>query len=108
MKIFLTSIRDLFTRTYDFRGVSSRADFWYAMLFYLIYTISIIYINEYYRHYYFDWALLYFIFYTAIPYLSLVVRRIRNIDKFNWEVLLTIVGCVPYLFGFLYFASWYL
>ena len=107
MKTFLTSIRDLFTRTYDFRGVSSRADFWWAILLCAIGVIVYTTVMEIYNHYYFQWAYLFFIVYTSISYLSLTVRRLRNIGKFNWEVLLTIVGCTPYLFGFMYFATWF-
>ena len=107
MKTFFSSIRDLFTRTYDFRGVSSRADFWYAILLDVIYTIAIIFIHEIYNHYYLDWAMIFFIFYTALPYSSLTIRRFRSIGKFNWEVLLTIAGCTPYLFGFLFFSVWF-
>lgn len=73
------AIRAYFSNYFNFSGRASRSEFWWAMLFVtLISLIPIVNII---------WSLA-----TIIPSLSLTVRRLHDINRSGWHVLL---GLLP-------------
>ena len=85
---FKEAIKLFFTRYADFHGRSRRSEYWWAYLFTLIAStaIAIIYIDISWL-----WSLI-----TLVPNLSLAVRRMHDIGKSGWWLL---IGFVPLVGG---------
>ena len=105
---FLEAIQSGFKNVVNFSGRASRSEYNYWLLFLLILQISVTIIdppNPQVSRSFSDnplnsrlFSFIYFVF--IIPSTSLVIRRIHDIGKSGWYVLLpfTIIGIFPYYY----------
>ena len=87
-------------RAFDFRGVASRLEYWSFSLINsaVVLLLSLgIWAEEGQTAWYFGYAILAFIALTAIPYLSVSVRRFRDVTGTGWFVLLYPLLYTPFI-----------
>ena len=96
MNIF-KSIQSSLARYFIFTGRSTRNDFWYFLLFYLVFVLgadqidnsfdhlnTLIYISDYFE----SGLTLVVIFLFFLPWLTLSVRRLTDIGESGWLMLI--------------------
>lgn len=100
--IILDAYKKFWTNYFKFSGRSRRSDYWCAMLITIVLSFvlvnlgrSIAFLMPFYN---------FFSFMSFIPTLSLNVRRLHDIGKRGWYV---IVSAVP-LLGIILLAVWFL
>ena len=89
----INSVINCFNKYFDFETRSSRMEFWYWQLFRILMFLSITYIES------FGLSGLLFIsnFIFIIPEIAVSIRRLHDINKSGWWILLTftIIGIIP-------------
>jgi len=89
----INSVINCFNKYFDFETRSSRKEFWYWQLFRILMFLSITYIES------FGLSGLLFIsnFIFIIPEIAVSIRRLHDINKSGWWILLTftIIGIIP-------------
>ena len=89
----INSVINCFNKFFDFETRSSRKEFWYWQLFRILMFLSITYIES------FGLSGLLFItnFIFIIPEIAVSIRRLHDINKSGWWILLTftIIGIIP-------------
>ncbi|HOY70390.1 MAG TPA: DUF805 domain-containing protein [Methylotenera sp.] len=87
---FLTAIKTCFQKYADFSGRASRPEFWWFYLFfYLIYFVCILLafmVSDVFFIVFFG-----FVFVIFLPWLAAGARRMHDVNKSAWWVLLTFV-----------------
>jgi uncharacterized membrane protein YhaH (DUF805 family) len=100
---FITSIKTCFVKYVDFTGRASRSEFWYFTLFILIISICVEIVDASLAGQNF-WSYdgfgpVYWIFNVLIflPSLAVGIRRLHDINKSGWWLLLffTVIGIIP-------------
>ena len=76
MKYLFKSYKNTWTRAFDFRGRTSRREYWWAYLAYFICYLLTSYIHVSVMY---SYSLIFF-----IPYCSLTIRRLRDVGK-SWQ-----------------------
>ena len=102
--IFFKSIKLFFINYSNFKGISSRSEFWYAQLFLIIMGLITTAIDQTFFKYLLTGSPLNDIFniITIVPIYSLSCRRLHDIGKSGWWVLLqlTIIGVIPLIYWY--------
>ena len=100
---FITSIKTCFVKYVDFTGRASRSEFWYFTLFILIISICVEIVDASLAGQNF-WSYdgfgpVYWVFNVLIflPSLAVGIRRLHDINKSGWWLLLffTVIGIIP-------------
>jgi len=75
----------------EFNGRAQRAEYWYFALFHTIILITLMYIDSLT-----GLDLLYFIYFLAtfIPAIAVAVRRLHDIGKSGWWILITFIPLI--------------
>ena len=100
---FVESVEIFFKKYLIIDGRASRSEFWYAMLFITLFTISLDFIEMILLNKeYLDLMILSSIFTLIIlmPSITLTARRLHDINMSGWWqlILITIIGTIPLLF----------
>lgn len=96
MKKIFSAYLDMWKRTMDFKGVTNRADFWFAFLVHAVITVLlflisyIIVINTFFLPVFL--FPLGYIFVSFLSFVSLCMRRLHDAGKSRWWVLLIFFG----------------
>ena len=90
---FTNSVISCFNKYFDFETRSSRKEFWYWQLFRILMFLSITYLES------LGLSGLLFIsnFIFLIPEIAVSIRRLHDLNKSGWWILLTltIIGIIP-------------
>ncbi len=93
---FTNSVISCFNKYFDFETRSSRKEFWYWQLFRILMFLSITYLES------LGLSGLLFIsnFIFLIPEIAVSIRRLHDINKSGWWILLTItiIGIIPLIY----------
>ena len=76
----IEAYKKLWTRAFDFRGRSTRSDYWWAVLANLLVSYALLALGSYIAEAFLGIYYLY-IFAALIPGLSLVIRRVHDAGK---------------------------
>ena len=103
---FYNSIESCFFRYFDFKGRSSRSEFWYFVLFITVVGLTFDYFDARILGVpyldYDGYGVLGSIFtlITVIPGLSVNIRRLHDINRTGWWVLLSFtgIGLIPLIY----------
>mgnify|MGYP002826278121 FL=1 len=92
----INSVINCFNKYFDFETRSSRKEFWYWQLFRILMFLSITFVESLGLN-----GLLFisnFIF--IIPEIAVSIRRLHDINKSGWWILLTftIIGIIPLIY----------
>ena len=89
----INSVTACFVRYFDFEGRSSRAEFWHWQLFRVLLFLSLTFLETVL----FSGLNFTFNLFLLIPEISVSIRRLHDINKSGWWVLmvLTIIGFIP-------------
>ena len=102
--IFFKSIKLFFINYANFKGISSRSDFWYAQLFLIAMGLITTIVDQTFFKYTLTGSPVNDIFniMTIVPIYSLSCRRLHDIGKSGWWVLLqlTIIGAIPLIYWY--------
>ena len=96
----VTAIKICFQKYFVIKGRASRSEYWWFVLFDLIFTVSCEVIDLSLGYSYYDYGPFFFIsFITVIPIITAGIRRLHDVNKSGWWVLisLTIIGLIPLL-----------
>tara|TARA_Y100000591_G_scaffold184956_1_gene159658 strand:+ start:75 stop:470 length:396 start_codon:yes stop_codon:yes gene_type:complete len=92
----INSVINCFNKYFDFETRSSRKEFWYWQLFRILMFLSITFIES------LGLSGLLFIsnFIFIIPEFAVSIRRLHDINKSGWWILLTftIIGIIPLIY----------
>ena len=92
----INSVISCFNKYFDFETRSSRKEFWYWQLFRILMFLSITYLES------LGLSGLLFIsnFIFLIPEIAVSIRRLHDINKSGWWILLTItiIGIIPLIY----------
>ena len=100
---FATAIRSFWSRFRDFKGRSSRAEYWLVQLFLVVTNLAVAFIDLALMGWDVDRFIanggggivgLVWILVTIVPALALLVRRLHDTGKSGWLALL---GFIPFL-----------
>ena len=101
---FWMSIKSVFINYTNFSGRASRSEYWYFTLFYIILGIAIEILDNAFFGYSdfggpFNWLMTVILF---LPSLSVSCRRLHDINKSGWWLLLflTIIGIILLFFWY--------
>lgn len=89
---FTEAVRSAFTRTGDFRGRSSRSEYWYFLLLNLMIQISTFALDYAGTYPWFSVAAAIWSLVALVPSLSLYVRRLRDGGYSQWMSLFLLAG----------------
>ena len=87
-------------RAFDFRGVASRTEYWSFVLPNSTIVLCLllgIWVEEGAIAWVFGYAILVILALTAVPYLSVSIRRFRDVTGTGWFALLIPLQCTPFL-----------
>ena len=87
----------------DFNGRASRTEYWMFFLFCIIFSLLIGFTSGFVGHFIGDWfpALINLLFtlVTFVPSIAVAIRRMHDIGRSGWWILVPIVGfvflCLP-------------
>ena len=100
---FLTSLKTCFQKFSDFKGRASRSEFWYFMLFYYGVSFFLIFMSGVLNS---DTlaglGLLFYFIIGLIPALAVCVRRLHDINKTGFAVLVQLIPII----GIIIFIVW--
>ena len=96
---FVDAVKSGFTGYVDFRGRSSRSEYWWFLLFYIIVIIALSILDIS------GAGVLVAVGYLAflLPTIAVQVRRLHDIDRSGWWILITFVPIV----GAIVLLVWY-
>ena len=97
MKSFFDYYLLCWRKAFNFKGKSTRAEYWSFFIINFIINIALIYIGSVTSQEIMYIAIIYFAA-SVIPYASAVVRRIRDTGKNLWVLLLALI---PYIGQFI-------
>lgn len=92
---FMEAVKSFFSRYVDFQGRSSRSEYWWPLLFMIIvYVVGVLLAAAVPIL-----GILVLIFYLAIiiPSIAVSIRRLHDLDKSGWWILLSLVPIVSLL-----------
>ena len=105
---FVESIKTCFSKYFVFSGRATRSEFWYFYLFWIIGIFLVLYgdivLNpELLENNETGPLEIIFILVTLIPYLSVNIRRLHDVNRSGWWFLipLTIIGIIPFYYWIL-------
>lgn len=80
---FIDAVKTCFVKYASFEGVASRSEYWWWTLFYFLAVLGSLFISP----------VLYFILLLGLlmPTLAVGVRRLHDIDKSGWWLLVSLV-----------------
>lgn len=90
--MMITAYKEMFTRFADFNGRSTRSSYWYAALMNIIISLALSLLSNYVGILGIISALYSIV--LIIPGLSMTVRRLRDIGKSPWWILISLVPLV--------------
>lgn len=92
---FFTAIKTCFAKYADFTGRATRSEFWWFVLFLFLADLVLFAVLH----------LLWYVFTIAVflPRLAVAVRRLHDIDRSGWWVLIALVPLV----GWIVLLIWY-
>ena len=107
--LFFEAVESAFKKYFKFSGRSLRSEFWYFVLFIFIIDFLLIFLDalildiawqDLYYSEEVGYLGLIFGFVTIIPYISVTARRLHDVNRSGWWMLipLTIVGIIPFLY----------
>ncbi len=76
-----------------FEGRARRSEYWYFILFYFLFAIAIAWISNFVQ---FPTLYLLFILGSVIPNISVGVRRMHDVNKSGWYILIPIYNLILY------------
>ena len=87
---------EFWKRAFDFKGVASRPQYWYAVLinFVILFVLSLIFAGTTDEGFGSDWISTIYSLIILIPSLSITVRRLHDINKSGWFYLLELIPLV--------------
>jgi len=94
------AVKNFYTQYSDFSSRSRRSEYWWAMLYVLIGEIALIYIFTFLNSDFEVFFSIASLFLFTLPTLSLSVRRLHDVDKSGWYLLL---GFIPIIGGVILF-----
>ena len=98
MATMIDAYKSFWTRSFDFKGVTNRPDYWWAYLAYLIFLVLLAILSEVADV--FSALLVFYVIAGAIPNLSIQIRRTRDMGK-SWQWifinLIPIIGPIWYI-----------
>tara|TARA_B100000700_G_C14723381_1_gene704816 strand:- start:263 stop:592 length:330 start_codon:yes stop_codon:yes gene_type:complete len=98
MPTMIDAYKSFWTRSFDFKGVTNRPDYWWAYLAYLIVLVFLAILSELADL--FSALLVFYVIAGAIPNLSIQIRRVRDMGK-GWQWifinLIPIIGPIWYI-----------
>lgn len=98
---FFEAIQMCFKKCFDFSGRSSRSElWWWLLLTNLLYMILVILFGE--TGVIISYACFIVLF---IPSLALMIRRLHDVDRSGWFILLGLIPCVGPLIMLMYSVS---
>ncbi|MCI9286127.1 MAG: DUF805 domain-containing protein [Muribaculaceae bacterium] len=83
---FGEAVKSFYSRYADFNGRSTCAEFWYVVLYLFVANCICSFINE--------WVGYAFSLVNFIPYIAIGVRRMHDIGKSGWWVLINLIPLV--------------
>ncbi|MBL60531.1 MAG: hypothetical protein CMI85_00140 [Candidatus Pelagibacter sp.] len=100
--MIIFAIKKAFINYFKLSGRSSRSEFWYFFLFVIIMSSITTFIDTYIIGYHSEelgTTGKIFLISTIIPQLSIAIRRLHDVGKSGWWLLLsfTIIGLIPLL-----------
>lgn len=103
---FSDAFANYFAKCVDFKGVATRAEYWWIVLFFAPINIFLKLLDYEQMPDWLLFSLYVFILFNFIPSISLKVRRMHDIGKSGWELFKSIViGMGILLFGFYFLRS---
>lgn len=81
---FLEAIQLFYKRWLDFDGRSSRSEYWYAFLYLIIADVILYFIGS-------RWLSGLFGLINIIPYIAVILRRLHDIGKSGWWILVSLI-----------------
>ena len=98
---FMEAVTTVFSKYADFNGRAARPEFWWFALFNVIASTIVGFVSQAI----FGMDILSYIYALAVllPGLGVAVRRLHNIDRSGWWIL---VGLIP-LIGWVLLIYWY-
>jgi uncharacterized membrane protein YhaH (DUF805 family) len=106
---FFEAVESVFKKYFQFSGRSLRSEFWYFALFIFIVDFLLLFLDAHILD--ISWSDFFYseeagylgiIFglATAIPYISVTARRLHDVNRSGWWMLitLTIIGIIPFLY----------
>ena len=105
---FLEAVKSFFVRWNDFKGRSSRSDYWWAILFTNIANIVLNMLSTTLQQsesvitLVLLLLILGLLLFMLVAIFSLIARRLHDVNKSGWWYLLvfTIIGMIPLLYWF--------
>ena len=87
---------EFWKRAFDFKGVASRPQYWYAVLinFVILLVLSLIFAGTTDEGFGNDWLSTIYSLIILIPSISITVRRLHDINKSGWFYLLEFIPLV--------------
>ena len=100
MRSTLSHFINCWKKSFDFKGRSTRAEYWSFIILNVVLTLGLIAITSSINENF--WIVAYAYFVAALaPYASSVVRRVRDTGMSLW---LLILGLIPYIGQFFIFG----
>ena len=90
---FMEAVKSVYSRYVDFQGRSPRSEFWWFVLFYFIIYIVLAVIGVVTEGLGMI-LLVIFLLGTIIPYLAVSIRRLHDLDKSGWWILISFIPIV--------------
>jgi uncharacterized membrane protein YhaH (DUF805 family) len=92
---FMEAVKSVYGRYVDFQGRSPRSEYWWFVLFYIIVVIVGSVITAAIP--FFGIVLIVFYLGSIIPMLAVSIRRLHDLDKSGWFILLSLIPIVSLL-----------
>ena len=89
---FMEAVKSCFRRYVDFQGRSPRSEYWWFVLFYLIVYIVLIALSAAVPI--LGILLLIFVLGIILPLLAVSIRRLHDLDKSGWWILISFIPVV--------------
>ncbi len=86
-----------------FTGRSSRSEYWFFQLFSFIIILALSFLDVAIGTYYSDYGLLSGLFLLAIliPSIAVSVRRLHDINKSGWMILINLIPFIGWIWNFI-------
>ncbi|PIE35958.1 MAG: hypothetical protein CSA54_05045, partial [Gammaproteobacteria bacterium] len=97
---FTGALKDGFQRIFDFEGRSSRAQYWWFVLWYIIITLACGFLTVFLP--FFSIVTIIVSIALIIPMLAVSIRRLHDIDRTGWWLLISVVPIISLII--VYFA----
>ena len=111
---FGEAVKSCFNKYFDFKGRARRAEYWYFSLFVILVSTAFSVLDlliigvsyDYYNNYgVFGFAELIFTLATIIPGISVTFRRLHDINRSAWWLLLSLVIIIGWIILFIWFCT---